>query len=69
MKKIVIISTAVIFLLGAGIINADARGYRSSYKSSYRASKSYGFKKISVRGYIKKNGAYVRPHNRSTPSK
>lgn len=41
--------------------------YSSGYSSGSSYGSSYGSKTVSVRGYYRKNGTYVRPHARRAP--
>ena len=43
----------------------DGYGYSGGYSSG--GGSSYGSKGVSVRGYYRKDGTYVRPHTRSRP--
>lgn len=66
MKLAICIAAAL--ALAVGVTTVEAKGSRSSggYKASGTGSKSSS---TTVRGHVTKSGAYVAPHQRTTPDK
>ena len=64
------IAAAIAVFVFIGLVEAQARGssgYSGSHSSSGRSYSSHSSGRAHVRGYYRKDGAYVHAHDRSAP--
>ena len=57
----------LVYLFAIILISTSVTG--EARRSGGGGSRSHGTKSVHVKGYIKKNGTYVTPHRRTSPSK